>query len=127
MFDLLFSFWSLLPIPIGVFCIFLAWHVFSINQNGKTGESKARDQELSEHFGKNDADALPAQRSIYFSILFLGLGIGSILIGLELFNPGFVIIGKIVFFVTITSSFLVPFIVFKCKYKTPEKETAEKN
>ena len=132
MIDFLFQIWSLLPIPIGVFCLFMAAYVYSENDPSEDQDTKSLehltkhepDHELSEHFGK-EGEALPKQRSLYFSMLFSGLGFGSILVGMEMFGIYYALAGKFVFFATILTSILIPVLIYKKEKKSevakPEK------
>ncbi|MFP4313681.1 MAG: hypothetical protein ACLFR0_05070 [Alphaproteobacteria bacterium] len=95
-------------------------------QGGDEDAFTLTDQELSEHFGEPQ-DTMADHRSNYFAILFLGLGIGSVLIGLSLLGPVFPMIGKIVIFVTIISSFLGPFLWERYKNKKAMKKAGSEN
>lgn len=46
-------------------------------------------------------------RARYYSVLFLGLGIGAILLGGSFWHHSFDIVAKIMFFLTIAAAFIV--------------------
>lgn len=114
---LLHLIWSLLPIPIGMFCIFMAWRVpFKENQDEPTTDEdliKPTDAQLGRFFDDDFVEPMEQQRSFYFVILFTGLGIGAILTGLGTFHESMALAGRIVFFLTIASSLIAPLFVYK--------------
>lgn len=106
--------WSLLSIPVGMFCLFLAWRIPF--QDKKTddedteteGRLSLTDEQLMRHFSDEPDEPLEQKRNIHFAVLFSGLGIGAILVGLEIVHPYFVYAGKFIFLLTIVLSFIVP-------------------
>lgn len=111
---ILATLWSLLAIPIGMFCLFLAWRIpfQDIQKNNDNNEEEDRinltDEQLMQHFSGDQKKPIEQKRSIQFIVLFSGLGIGAILVGLEIAHPYFVYAGKFVFLLTIIFSFIIP-------------------
>lgn len=122
----LYLIWSLLPIPIGMFCIFMAWRVpfkDNIDEDQKIDEDQIRpsDVQLERFFDDDFTKPMEQQRSFYFVILFTGLGIGAILTGLGTFHESMALAGRIVFFITIASSLIAPLFAYKKAQDTFQK------
>ena len=122
--------WSLLPIPVGMACLFFAWTIpFQEHEKPLDDEDNLNtDQALERYFAAEtqnpDATPMPDTRKKYFLILFTGLGIGSILLGMETFYPVFNLIAKATFLLTILISVGVH-LWDKQKEKSYKKKTAK--
>lgn len=81
-------------------------------------------EEQKEHLLLDVDEPIEDKRKFFFAILFCGLGLGAIFVGLETYNPNFIYAGKLVFFLTILSSFLIPLYMAK-KFDEKNKEDAE--
>jgi len=104
--------WSLLPIPIGIGCIIFAWGILYKRKKSTADDAALEryvdtDKELEKLFSQtpennfHEEKPLPKNRKSYYVIIFTGLGIGSILLGLTTFFPHLMLAAKGAFVFTI--------------------------
>ena len=108
--------WSLLPIPIGIGCIIFAWGILYKRKKSNADDADLEryvdtDKELEKLFSQNpenhlhEEKPLTKNRKSYYVIIFTGLGIGSILLGLTTFFPHLMLAAKGAFAFTVFISF----------------------
>lgn len=123
--------WSLLPIPIGIGCLIFAWGILyrrkddNTENDGSLDKYVDTDKKLEKLFSQNpehnlhEEKDLPKSRKSYYVIIFTGLGIGSILLGLTTFFPHLMLAAKGAFLFTLFISFAMHSIN---EQKAPDKQ-----
>lgn len=107
-------FWSLLPIPLGIFCIFyglLSERPAKEKNRRAVFKSKQDDKDLTGQpdpvFDDPEISYLSEKDILYYQILLVGLGFASIALGLDHFVPGLWLAAKFIIVATIISSLVL--------------------
>lgn len=154
MFD---TFYALLPIPLGVFCIIYGFLSGADKGRQETGtlpisihndEKSLNEDQFSlpqdPQFRDPDINKLEDQDILYYQILMIGLGFGAITLGLDTYFPGLASLSKIILITTLALALMIRFLTnkeeerpalesahglqaHKQKQAAKHKETAEKN